>query len=58
MNPTPLTIDVKGLAEASAAAMHIRNGIADRRQLHAAMAVDVLQGSQFYISQSNRHATS
>lgn len=57
MNPAPLTIDVIGLAEATGELQRIRGALADRSQLHAALAVDALKFTQDYVSQSNRHAT-
>ena len=57
MNPVPLTIDVIGIAEATGELQRIRAGLADRSQLHAALAVDAQQFTQAYVSQSNRHAT-
>lgn len=57
MNTTSITIDVRGLAEATGELQLIRNGIADRRKLHAAMAVDAQQLTQAYVSGHSRHKT-
>lgn len=57
MNPVPLTIDVIGLAEATGELQRIRGALADRSQLHAAMAVDAAQFTRDYVAGSNEHAT-
>ena len=57
MNPTPITIDIIGMAEAAGKMQRIRSGLADRRPLHAAMAVDAQKLTADYVSRSNRHAS-
>ena len=57
MNPTPITIDIIGMAEAAGKMQRIRSGLADRRPLHAAMAVDAQTLTADYVSRSNRHAS-
>lgn len=57
MNPVPLTIDVIGLAEATGELQRIRGALADRSQLHAALAVDALKFTQDYVAGSDRHVT-
>jgi hypothetical protein len=55
MNPAPLTIDVRGIAEATGKLQSIRNGIANRRPLHATLVVKAQQLTSDYVSKSNRH---
>lgn len=57
MNPVPLTIDVLGIAEATGELQLIRGALADRAQLHAAMAVDAADFTRAYVAGSDRHAT-
>lgn len=57
MNPVPLSIDVLGMAEATGDLQRIRNALADRSQLHAALAVDAAAFTSAYVAGSNRHAT-
>lgn len=57
MNPTPITIDVRGIAEATGQLQSIRNGIANRRPLHATLAVEAQKFTADYVSRSNRHAS-
>lgn len=57
MKPALITIDVRGMAEATGKLQSIRNGIADRRPLHARMAVEAQQFTADYVSRSNRHAS-
>ena len=57
MNPVPLKIDVIGLAEATGELQLIRSKLADRSQLHAAMAVDATQFTRDYLANDQRHAT-
>lgn len=57
MNPVPLKIDVTGLAEATGELQRIRSGLADRRQLHAAIGADAAQFTRDYLSRDRRHAT-
>lgn len=57
MNPVPLTIDVIGLAEAAGELQAYRGALADRSQLHAAMAVDAAEFTRAYVAGSDRHAT-
>lgn len=57
MNPAPLTIDVRGIAEATGKLQSIRNGIANRRPLHATLAVEAQKFTAEYVSRSNRHAS-
>lgn len=57
MNPIPLTIDVIGIAEATGELQLIRRGLADRSQLHAAMAVDMVNITRDYLTKDARHAT-
>jgi len=57
VNPVPLKIDVVGMAMATGELQRIRNGLADRRQLHAAIAGDAVKFTRDYVSGSARHAT-
>lgn len=52
-----LTIDVTGLAEATGELQLIRSQLADRSQLHAAIAVDAAQFTRDFVSRDARHAT-
>lgn len=57
MSLPKLTIDVTGIAEASGEMQRIRNGLADRRQLHATMAVAAQQFTRDYLAANGSHAT-
>ncbi len=57
MNPVTLKIDVTGLAEATGELQLIRKGLADRTQLHAALAVDMVTFTRDFLTADSRHAT-
>ena len=57
MSLPTLTIDVTGLAEATGEMQRIRSGLADRRQLHASMAVAAAQFTRDYLKSNGSHAT-
>lgn len=57
MNPALITIDLTGIAEATGRLQSIRNGIANRRPLHATLAVEAQNFTADYVRKSNRHAS-
>jgi hypothetical protein len=57
MSAHSLTIDVRGLAQATGELQRIRNGIANRGKLNAAIAVDAQQLTQAYVAGHSRHKT-
>ena len=57
MNTPSIRIDVRGLAEASGQLQTLRKGLADRRPLHATLAVEAQNFTRDYVARSSRHAT-
>lgn len=57
MNPAALTIEITGIDRATATVQAIRNTLADRRPLHAQMAVNALEATRQYLLATPRHNT-
>lgn len=57
MNPDPLTIDIVGMDRSEATLQALRSTLANREDLHAEMAVNVLEFTRQYLLATPRHNT-